>query len=88
MIAADLRPLPLPLTALLVPSPDADWTQARCAAPEEDPEAWFPFPTEDYSHAMSVCAVCPVRAQCADFGRINRMTGVWGGVLMETGRTR
>ncbi|WHU46771.1 WhiB family transcriptional regulator [Gordonia sp. L191] len=88
MTAPDLRPLSLPLSMLLRPTLDLDWAAAACAAVGENPEDWFPFPTDDYSHAASVCAVCPIRAGCEQWGRRNRMSGVWGGVRLENGRER
>ncbi|MGV9670493.1 WhiB family transcriptional regulator [Gordonia sp. NPDC003504] len=65
-----------------------DWRHARCAAEWEDPEDWFPFPTDDFAHAALVCAGCPLRRDCEAFGRVHRMSGVWGGVRLENGRGR
>ncbi|WLP92850.1 WhiB family transcriptional regulator [Gordonia sp. NB41Y] len=86
MTAFDLRPLPVPLTALLLPTLDVDWTQARCAAPGENPDDWFPFPTDDSGYAERVCASCPIHEECLAWGRSNRMTGIWGGVRLQNGR--
>ncbi|MEP9394478.1 WhiB family transcriptional regulator [Gordonia sp. VNQ95] len=67
---------------------DPDWRRARCAAAWEDPEDWFPFPTDDFTHAAQVCAGCPIRPDCEAHGRAHRMSGVWGGVRLENGRQR
>ncbi|MFT4126783.1 MAG: WhiB family transcriptional regulator [Gordonia sp. (in: high G+C Gram-positive bacteria)] len=93
--APDVRPLSVPLTTLLGPGADrvaglpaAALAQAACAAAGQDPEDWFPFPTDDYSHAAAVCAGCPIREACGAWGRANRMSGVWGGLRLENGRVR
>lgn len=86
MTAPDVRPLSIPLTTLLIGSLDVDWRQARCAVAGENPEDWFPFPTDDFSHAADVCARCPIRLPCVEFGVANRCSGVWGGHRLDGGR--
>lgn len=45
---------------------------------------------EDYPEAAhkvdSICADCPVRQLCADYGIENDMTGVWGGKYLVLGK--
>lgn len=84
MTAPVLRPLRLPLTALLSITDSPDWTGARCAG--DDAEHWFPFPTEPFDHAASVCAGCPLRGRCRAFAEANGETGVWGGIRYNNGR--
>lgn len=86
MTIVDAGLLRVSLTDFLVPTLDADWRLAACAAPDENPEDWFPFPTEDFEHAAAVCAECPISAECERYGRTNRMSGVWGGVRLVGGR--
>ncbi|MGV9714291.1 WhiB family transcriptional regulator [Gordonia sp. NPDC003424] len=88
MTTSDADFLSVPLTLLLLPTLDVAGDRAACAGPAEDPEDWFPFPTEDFGHAAAVCAACPIRAACERWGRDNRMTGVWGGVRLVDGRAR
>jgi WhiB family transcriptional regulator, redox-sensing transcriptional regulator len=67
---------------------------ARCAACGLNPEDWFPIATgadcarAESNHALALCAVCPVRAECLEFAMrhwsIGRH-GIWGG-LVETER--
>lgn len=79
MTAPTLRPLRLPLSALLDESLAPSWKGALCAQPGRDPEAWHPFPTEDFTEARNVCLNCPLREACLQFGRRNGLPGVWGG---------
>lgn len=73
------------LTDLLVGSTAPDWTQAHCSD-HPHPELWFPFPSESYDLAAGLCASCPLRRACYDFGVENRLDGVWGGVDLVYGR--
>lgn len=72
------------------PSAPLDLSQAACASGLFDPELWFPHPTDDesWTRAKSVCAVCPIRSDCLEFGIANKMTGVWGGADMARGKIR
>lgn len=58
-----------------------DWRdQAACKA--YDPSLWFPErgETKKAETAKSICAGCPVRAECLDYAARNAMdTGIWGG---------
>ncbi|MFW0793364.1 WhiB family transcriptional regulator [Gordonia sp. CPCC 205515] len=83
---SDLLSVPLPW--ILIPEFDVNWRRALCAADGENPEDWFPFPTEDFVHAAAVCALCPIRVDCERWGRAHRMSGVWGGVRLVDGRAK
>jgi hypothetical protein len=46
-----------------------------------DPELWFSETPSDIARAAAFCAVCPVRALCAERAEAAReQYGVWGGV--------
>lgn len=66
-----------------------DTARALCADPSLglDPEMWFPDPTsaDDRERARAVCALCPVRDECENFGRDNRLTGIWGRLRPDPG---
>jgi WhiB family transcriptional regulator, redox-sensing transcriptional regulator len=66
--------------------------RAHCAGGSADPDEWFPRKAESAdiarsaaSHALALCASCPVRAECLELslrqwdgaGR----HGIWGGTL-------
>ena len=56
---------------------DTEWKQkARCRG--LDPELFFPQKGENSREAQKVCAGCPVRRECAEYGIYERW-GVWGG---------
>jgi hypothetical protein len=40
---------------------------------------------EDADIALTICADCPVRARCLEYGRGLRADGVWGGRLLSRG---
>ncbi len=61
-----------------------DWPSAACSG--SNPELWFPFPTDQYSAAAQVCARCPIRDECGEYGVTHRMSGVWGGIDLDRGR--
>lgn len=71
-----------------LPDTALDMSRAACASGLFDPEMWFPDPKDEVtrSRAEAVCAVCPIRDACLDFGVDNRMTGVWGGVSLVRGK--
>ena len=55
--------------------------QAACRG--EDPEMWFPSPSESekLAAAKNVCLACPVRVECLEAAlRVNEEHGVWGGM--------
>lgn len=65
-----------------------DWRhEAACLG--EDPELFHPVGTEgpavvQAAAAQAVCARCPVREQCLEFGQaIGAKHGVWGGRWLD-----
>jgi len=63
-----------------------NWTdQAACRGTET--EIFYPSSPEEEAEALSICATCPVRAQCLDYAIRNRETyGIWGGATPEQRR--
>ena len=64
------------------------WTeQAACRG--IDTEIFYPTAPAEEAEALSICATCPVRAQCLDYAIRNRETsGIWGGTTPEERRRR
>ena len=62
------------------------WTdQAACRG--TDTEIFYPANSDEEAEALSICATCPVRAQCLDYAIRNRETyGIWGGATPEQRR--
>ncbi|TWE14598.1 WhiB family transcriptional regulator [Prauserella muralis] len=60
---------------------ELDWqTHAACAAPDIDPDLFFPEPRQA-AQAQRICAACPVRQQCqAHAQRHRERHGIWGGL--------
>jgi len=59
-----------------------EWKRdAACDSPDTDPELFFPRSREKLQEAAwaPLCASCPVRDACGEFGRQTRSVGVWGG---------
>ena len=62
------------------------WTQ-RAACRGTDTDIFFPASPEEEAEALSICATCPVRAQCLEHAIRNRETyGIWGGMTPEQRR--
>ncbi|WP_330221146.1 WhiB family transcriptional regulator [Mycobacteroides abscessus] len=60
--------------------------QARAVCRDEDPELFFPDPSDTVTAraAQRVCATCPVRPQCRAAASARREPyGIWGGVNRE-----
>ncbi len=51
-----------------------------------DPDLFFPVQGSNATDAKGVCNVCPVKAECLEYG-MKEKTGVWGG-LTERERAR
>ena len=62
------------------------WTdQAACRG--TDTEIFYPVTPDEEAEALSICATCPVRAQCLDYAIRNRETyGIWGGTTPDQRR--
>jgi len=65
---------------------DAPW-RALAACKGKPTRWWFDGTNEERDRAQSICARCPVREPCAEFGR-SQHQGRWGGVDMEVERRR
>lgn len=67
-----------------------DWRK-RAICREEDPELFFIVGKEELNspqiaEAKSVCARCPVRAECLQEALDEGMQGIWGGSTDEERR--
>ena len=62
------------------------WTdQAACRG--TDTEIFFPANADEEAEALSICATCPVRAQCLEYAVRNKeIYGIWGGTTPEQRR--
>ena len=62
------------------------WTeQAACRG--AGTETFYPATPDEEAEALSICATCPVRAQCLDYAVRNHETyGIWGGTTPEQRR--
>ena len=54
----------------------------------EDPELFHPEDLTQLAEAQQVCTDCPMRQTCLELGTARREWGVWGGVLLESGKPR
>lgn len=60
--------------------------RGRCLG--DDPEEWFPESWNDDSHALRICAECPVKRQCLEYAMTQAIPdGIWGGIA-PAGRAR
>lgn len=77
-----------PDIAALVGTDTLDRDRALCSVIDVDPEVWFPHPTDSdtRARAQSICAMCPIKTECAAFGTDNKLDGVWGGVFLHRGK--
>ena len=67
--------------------PAGGWLE-QVACRDEDPELFFPLPSEDEAPALAICTRCPVREDCQAMAlAFDERYGVWGGVG-ETERRR
>lgn len=48
---------------------------------------WFPVTAEVDPRAKAICAACPVRERCEEYGKQNENDGVWGGTSKAEQRT-
>ncbi|WP_081706353.1 WhiB family transcriptional regulator [Nocardia sp. CNY236] len=77
--------VPTTLIGLLPLSDSRGWQHASCRA-DPDHEAWFPHPSQDFDHARTICAQCPIFDACGDFASRTGQSGVWGGREFDRGR--
>lgn len=73
------------LSDLLPFSDSHDWQAAACRG-DPNHEAWFPYPSQDFTYAREVCARCPIQLACRDFAERTGQSGVWGGHEFDRGR--
>ena len=65
------------------PTPDRnDW---RCAD-HSNPRLFDPTTAEELGEAKAYCSLCPARGACLALGVARDEWGVWGGVLLESGK--
>ncbi len=62
-------------------APELDWA---CAGLE--PDQFFPEDDATLALARNVCAGCPLRDICRELGLARGESGVWGGLLLESGK--
>lgn len=66
-----------------------DWRLRAACLEHPNPDMWFPGAHDDAARdaAKSICAACPVRAQClADAlrgGQRSPVRGIWGGTTQR-----
>ena len=62
------------------------WTD-RAACRGTDTEIFFPANADEEAEALSICATCPVRAQCLEYAVRNKeIYGIWGGTTPDQRR--
>jgi WhiB family redox-sensing transcriptional regulator len=66
--------------------PYEEWMdEAKCAAPDVDPDIFFSTDQIDTERAKTICRECPMRMQCAAYALGNReREGLWAGMDMNT----
>ncbi|MEU6580187.1 WhiB family transcriptional regulator [Nocardia sp. NPDC046763] len=76
-----------PTLADLLPISDSKdyWQRAACKG-DPNHEAWFPYPSQDFGYARTICAACPIRRECGDFAARTGQSGVWGGHEYDRGK--
>ncbi|WP_137726326.1 WhiB family transcriptional regulator [Prescottella subtropica] len=79
-------PTERPPLATLLPATTGDWA-ARCAH-TDTPDNWFPTTLKELNAARDECGQCPLVLSCLAYGLTAKMTGVWGGRLLENGHDR
>ena len=64
------------------------WIDARCRTQDADLLAvFFSEELQDIARAKTICAECPVMAECLEGAIVRREPwGVWGGQLFRNGR--
>lgn len=68
------------------PDLDIGW-MSRGACKGYPTRWWFAFPREDeLAKAVGICAACPVKEQCAHYGKTMGEVGLWGGWYRQPDR--
>lgn len=57
-------------------------------AEDPNPGHWQPRNERQLRYAQGICGGCARRADCLDLGLTRGESGVWGGVLLASGRPR
>jgi hypothetical protein len=71
--------------AFTAPTPHDPKLVWACAD-HPDPDLFHPTDEADLAAAQAICARCPVRELCLSLGLQRDEYGVWGGVLLESGK--
>lgn len=74
------------LSELLARSTAPGFEKNRGACVDENPEWWFPYPSQPFNDARRICEKCPIRSACYEYGTATGQSGVWGGVDLDQGR--
>lgn len=65
----------------LLPYAPEPWRDAGLCATTTDPDRWYSESAAVVAHARTICAACPAREPCADYGIENQESwGIWGGL--------
>jgi WhiB family redox-sensing transcriptional regulator len=65
--------------AMLADGRDVSWQPRAACRDHPHPELWFPENADSRNlEPYAICAACPVRAECLEFGMTERF-GIWGG---------
>lgn len=76
-------------TPLLSEQAPTEWMEQAACSGYEDQNKFFPERNESQDIAKSVCARCPVTAECLDYAiRHSIDHGVWGGLSVGERRKR
>ncbi len=67
------------------PTPSVPTQEWACA--DVDPDVFFPTDETMLATARSVCDGCGLKDVCLSLGQARGETGVWGGELLDRGRT-
>jgi hypothetical protein len=67
------------------PTPFVPAQEWACAG--ADPDTFFPEDEVTLARALALCEVCPLTAMCRDLALARKESGVWGGILLEAGKT-
>lgn len=82
------RTSPEPVSLGLLPPPSSWKIHAACRG--LGPERFFPGRGEDQTAVLRICAGCPVRLACQDYGMTapTLLQGIWGGLNERQRRKR